>query len=248
MSYQIYYDRAFIRVKDLFVPVVNSGSNNCWEVGFGGREIPEKEWEVLNHTCRSKFLFTADEIKEQAKIYEEISQRQGTCFKSRNRQFAKGEFESWIRCGMNSAFTTEEYYRCGNVPYISEYYSDDVSKHKTHYFKTTDEFLKLLEELKDAKSLEIRFENNRAVTKPKRESKNVRIRNSGKRCYVLKLDGERGSYFCSFRKNNITLCGNPSYDFVRTFATEKAALKYLEKYKDRLSRYRFVPVPLDEVV
>lgn len=244
MSYQIYYDRAFIRVKDLFIPVVNSGSNNCWEVGFSGREIPEREWEVLNHTCRSKFLFTADEIKEQAKIYEEISQRQGTCFKSRNRQFAKGEFESWIRCGMNSAFTTEEYYRCGNVLYISEYYSDDVSKHKTHYFKTTDELLSLLEELKDAKSLEIRFENNREVTKPKRESKNVRIRKKGK-FYVLKNDDEIGSYFCSFRENNITFCGTPDFDFVRAFTTERAALKYLEKYKEQLGRHNLRPVLIE---
>lgn len=244
MSYQIFYDRAFIRVKDLFIPIVNSGSNNCWEVGLSGRDIPEKEWEVLNHTCRSKFLFTADEIREQAKIYEEISQRQGTCFKSRYRQFGKGEFESWIKCGMNSAFTTEEYYRCGNVPYISEYYSDDVSKHKTHYFKTTDELINLLEKLKDAKCIDIRFENNREIVKPRRASKNERIRQLGQ-CYVLKKDSEIGSYFCSFRKNNTTFCGIPDFSFVRAFPTEKAALKYLEKYKERLGRFNLKPVLIE---
>lgn len=242
MSYQIYYDRAFICVYDKFIPIVNTGSNNSWEISFSGREIPEKEWEVLNHTCRSKFLFTADEIREQAKVYEEISQRQGTCYKSRNRRFNEGEFERWIICGMNSAFTTEEYIRCGNSPYISEYSLDDVSNYKTHYFRTTEELVELLESLKDAKSLDIRFENNREVVKPKRTSKNERIRQSGQ-CYVLKKeDGETSSYFCSFRKNNTTFCGNPNYDFVRSFSTERAAFKYLEKYKDRLGRFNLKPV------
>ena len=246
MSYQIYYDRAFIRVNDCFIPVVNSGSNNSWEVSFGGREIPEKEWEVLNHTCRSKFLFTAEEIREQAKVYEEISQRQGNCFKSRYRQFEKGEFERWISGGMNSAFTTEEYIRCGNVPYISEYMSDDVSKHRTHYFRTTEELLKLLGKLKDAKSLDLRFENNREVVKPRRTSKNERIRQC-KNFYVLKADGGKGLYFCSFRKHNTTFCQKPDYDFVRAFKTEKAALKYLEKYKDRLGNFNLKPVPIETV-
>ncbi|MDO4746675.1 MAG: hypothetical protein Q4B18_08965, partial [Bacillota bacterium] len=66
MSYQIYYDKAFIKVDDKFVPMVNSGSNNCWEVNYCNREIPEKNWSVLNYTMRSKVLFTADEIVEIA--------------------------------------------------------------------------------------------------------------------------------------------------------------------------------------
>ena len=70
MSYQIYYDKAFIKVNDKFVPMVNSGSNNCWEVNYCNREIPEKNWSVLNYTMRSKVLFTADEIVEIAKRYE----------------------------------------------------------------------------------------------------------------------------------------------------------------------------------
>lgn len=247
MSYQIYYNKAFIKVNDKIVPMVNSGSNNCWEVNFNNREIPEKNWSVLNHTDSSRVLFTADEVVDIANYYERISQESGICYKSRYKCFEAGEFGHWITCGIKNALTVEEYVAYGNVINIVNC-DGKFADRKWYEVKTTEEFLATLENLKGSKSIDVQFENNREVIKPKREPKNVRIRNSGKRCYVLKLDSEKGSYFCSFRKNNITLCGNPSYEFVRTFATEKAALKYLEKYKDRLSRYRFVPVPLDEVV
>lgn len=246
MSYQIYYNKAFIRVDDKFVPMVNSGSNNCWEVNFNNREIPEKNWSVLNYPYKEKVLFTPDEVYEIAKRYEKISQESGTCFKTRNKSFEVGEFERWIYFGMKSALTVEEYVSAGNVINIV----DRDGKHtdwKRHEVTTTEEFLAKLDELKDSQSLDVEFENNREVKKPKRESKNVRIR-KGKRCFVLKVDSENGSYFCSFRKRNITLCQNPNYDFVRAFTTEKAALKYLEKHKDKLGRIKFVPVPLDKAV
>lgn len=83
MSYEIYYDRAFIRVGEKFVPLVNSGSNNCFEVSYTGREIPEKNWNVLNWKRRSQLLFTKQEIEKIAADYENISQESGTCFKSR---------------------------------------------------------------------------------------------------------------------------------------------------------------------
>lgn len=31
MSSEIYYDRAYIRVGDRFIPVVNHGSSNCFD-------------------------------------------------------------------------------------------------------------------------------------------------------------------------------------------------------------------------
>ena len=47
MSSEIYYDRAFIRVGDRFIPVVNHGSSNCFDFDARGREVPEKHWSVL---------------------------------------------------------------------------------------------------------------------------------------------------------------------------------------------------------
>lgn len=42
MSSEIYYDRAFIRVDDRYIPIVKHGSSNCFEFEFG-REVPENQ-------------------------------------------------------------------------------------------------------------------------------------------------------------------------------------------------------------
>lgn len=70
MSYQIYYDKAFIKVEEKYVPMINSGSNNCWEVNFFGQEIPEKNWSVLNYTCRSKLYSFLHRIEKNMSFEE----------------------------------------------------------------------------------------------------------------------------------------------------------------------------------
>ena len=244
MSYQIYYDRAFIKVGDKFVPMVNSGSNNCWEVNFCNRSIPEKNWGVLNNAHYNKVLFTVDEIKEIAKRYEKISQDSGICYKTRNKCFEAGEFERWILGGMKSALTVEEYVNCGNVLYITA--RNEVGS-SSWSVNSTDELLKKLNELNGFKSLDMEFEYNRQVFRPEKESKSMRIRKLG-RYYALKLDSEFGSYFCSFRKNRITFCRTPDFEQARAFETEKDALRYLEKNKEGLSRYKLVPVLIEIAV
>lgn len=68
MSSEIFYDKAFIRVEEKYIPVVNHGSSNCFEFDSRGREIPEKTWSVLNHPYMERMLFTADEITELTRM------------------------------------------------------------------------------------------------------------------------------------------------------------------------------------
>ena len=60
MSSEIFYDKAFIRVDDRYIPVVNHGSSNCFDFDSRGREIPEKHWSVLNYKSRDIQIFTAE--------------------------------------------------------------------------------------------------------------------------------------------------------------------------------------------
>lgn len=111
MSSEIFYDKAFIRVEEKYIPVVNHGSSNCFEFDSRGREIPEKTWSVLNHPYTERMLFTADEIREIADFYEEVSMsNRGGTKKSRNRSFEENEFRRWILAGMKSAHTVETNY------------------------------------------------------------------------------------------------------------------------------------------
>ena len=239
MSYQIYYDRAYIAVGDKFIPLVNDGSNNTWERSFfSGRDVPEKNWNVMNYKRRNQLLFTAEEIREIAKDYEECNRSSGTSFKSRHRAFAEGEFERWIINGMNRAYTIEEYSKMGNSMYILDYSSDN--EWKRYPFKTTDEFMLLLDELKDARMLSVSFTDNRSVNKPIYNPKTANVKDLDT-YYVLRGFLWSDAYLCSIRKRRITYCATPSGYGVKAFPTESAANKYLEKYKDRLAKFNFKP-------
>lgn len=90
-----------------------------------GREIPEKTWSVLNHPYTERMLFTADEIREIADFYEEVSMsNRGGTKKSRNRSFEENEFRRWILAGMKSALPVGGIYGFGNHVIVNCYSED----------------------------------------------------------------------------------------------------------------------------
>ena len=246
MSYQIYYDRAYIHIGDKFIPLVNSGSNNCFEYGYNGQSLCEKNWDVMNCQHKSQFLFTETEIKHLAQIYEETSQANGMCFKSRNRAFEDGEFGRWIINGMKNAYTIEEYVSFGNSFYVIDYSSNDTQQWKQYPFSTTDDLLRILDELSDADRKDIKIMNNREVHRPKTNRANgdpLRIQDLPE-YYVLKgIMNGHDFYFISFnRKGGFKYTYYRTVGAVKLFKTERDAQRYLDKYKDRLqAKYSFTP-------
>lgn len=245
MSYQIYYDRAYIRVGDKFIPLVNSGSNNCFEVGRRGRERCEKYWSVQNWQREGQFIFSDSEIREIAQVYDRYNQESGMMFKSRNRVFGPGEMERWLINGMNNAYTIEEYVSFSNGFYVLDYSPDEMSEWKRHPFTTTDGLLALLDELKDSKSLEIKLNYNRDVYRPKANRARGKKLRAGDLSEYYVLQGELKGKTIYFVE--LTRCGgiryysdSPKYS-VKVFRTDKEALRYLTKYHDRLKAYNFTP-------
>lgn len=241
MSYEIYYDRAFIRVGERFVPLVNQGSNNCWQTNWNGRDIPEKNWQVLNWKRRSQLIFTEDEVKQIAKDYEQVSQESGTCFKTRHRPFGKGEFERWILRGLKSAYTIEEYVGFGNRFAIHDYSSNNMDAWKLYPFSTTEEFLKLLEELRNSRLLNIHIHDNHHVCRPHREKKWLKDYREQKEYFVLStmygLHDDREVFFCKLTKHSYLFTVQSCHESVRTFPTDSMAQKYIQKYNNRLSGF-----------
>ena len=244
MSYQIYYDRAFIRAGDKFIPLANSGSNNCFQYVFR-REVPEKNWNVLNWKHETQFLFTESEIKDIARVYDEYNQESGMMYKSRNRCFASGEFERWVINGMKHAYTVEEYVSFGNGFFVLDYSAKETKDWKRHNFKTTDELLNILDELKDIRSKEIKLRDNRDVYRPKtkRAPKKVLRASDLSEYYILK--GEyNGSllYFIKLnKKGGFQYLSYFTGGLIKVFKTEKNALAYLKKYQWALKQYNFIP-------
>jgi hypothetical protein len=244
MSYSIYYERAFIRVGDKFIPLANSGSNNCFE-HYRGREVAEKNWSVLNWTHEGQLLFSELEIKEIARINDTYNQKSGMIFKSRNRRFAAGEFERWIINGMKSAHTVEEYVSFGNRFFILDYSSSEIKEWTKHYFKTTEELLSILDSLKAGKRLNIQLCNNREVYRPKtrrapRKPLNVR---GLPEYYILKgeVDGYSAYFIKLSRNGGFRYATSFISGQAKPFLTEKDALRYLDKNQHILKLYKFTP-------
>jgi hypothetical protein len=233
MSYEIYYDRAYIRVNERFIPLVNQGSNNCWEYNyFTKRDIPEKNWQVLNWEHGGQLLFMAEEVREQATLYEESHQRSGTCYRSRNTSFAPGEFRRWIVNGMNNAYTIEEYVSFGNALSIHDF---SVWENRKNYpFRTTEEFLALLEQLQGSTRLNVHFGNSREVYRPalRRAKPQPFDHNVLPEYFVLKFDL---GYFAKLRKRGFLYTFDAAGYTTRKFLKESDAAKYLAKYQERLS-------------
>jgi len=246
MSYSIYYDRAFICAGNKYIPLANSGSNNCYEYGIGNRMRCEKSWNVLNWKRSDQFLFSETEIKEIARDYDLYNQGSGMIFKSRNQCFAPGEFERWIINGMKRAYTIEEYVSFENGFFVLDYSANETKEWKQHPFQTTDELLSILENLKASKSLDIKLCNNREVYRPKtsRAPKTPLRASDLSEYYVLKgeCDGNLAYFAGLNRKGGFRYTSYCPSSSVKVFRTEKDALQYLKKYHNRLlEKYNFAP-------
>ena len=104
MSSEIYYDKAFVSVGNLFIPLVCRGSTNAYEFNTHGREVAERYWSVLDLPYRGRLLFTSDEIQKIAETYEGFSSgNRGGMRKSRNSAFEAGEFQRWFLAGLKNA-------------------------------------------------------------------------------------------------------------------------------------------------
>lgn len=230
MSYEIFYTRAFIRVGERFIPMVNEGGSNTWLPQSKGPDLPEKSWQILNYKNRGKLLYTEAEIRDIAKDYEAISQKTRSCYKSRNRRFELGEFERWILRGMKTAYTIEEYTEMGNTLYLVDS-TEDVPVQ--YFIDTTDKLLEHLRALGSQRILKTVFLDSRKVYRPtcpwqKRQLIDYRTLEV---YYVLRY---RNGYFCKWLKRGFLYTAYGDSASSRKFKTEKEAQRYLDKYKERL--------------
>lgn len=151
---------------DKYIPIIQHGSYNCFEVSWQGREIAEKNWGVLNYPKYNQFIFAEDEIIDLAKEQEEFEK-----FKSRYKQFGKGEYSRWFINGMRNAKTLDYYLQLGNTLRIIEY--KEYPKSEFYYPKTEEELLCMINDFaKQDKSFNIGFVE-RKLRRPK-QKKNKR--------------------------------------------------------------------------
>lgn len=106
MSYEIVYDRLFIKSAAGFTPLILSGSNNCYEPRWNGRERRAREWGPI----WGKPAMSEEEMLERVKISCEKSWQQH--FKRNGKWVNDAGFYRFVRNGVKNALTMEEIMDC----------------------------------------------------------------------------------------------------------------------------------------
>lgn len=114
MSYEIVYDRRFIRTSMGFVPMILSGSNNCTEPAWGknGRvyERRERHWWAFTPRSHVTPLITEDEyLKCVQGVNDEKQPSQ--LFVQNGKWVYSNQWAAWVKRGCKDAKTLEEYLR-----------------------------------------------------------------------------------------------------------------------------------------
>ena len=232
MSSEVYYDKAFISVGGLFIPLVCRGSTNTYEFSAQGRAVAERYWSVLDLPYRGRLLFTSDELQKIAETYEGFSSgNRGGMRKSRNSAFEAGEFQRWFLAGLKNAHTLEEYRQFGNSIILTDRHTQ-----KTTYTATTDAFLAALSRMGEQNAA-IRFDSCRSFYHPPRIGKTSKF-DKLKQFYVLRAWS--GYFVKRTRRGVMTIrTDDPTIPTVRKFRTERAAQKYMEENAPFFSRVPF---------
>ncbi len=224
MSSEIFYDKAFIRVADQYIPIISQGSSNCYEYNEQGRRVVERYWHVLNLNRRNKVLFSKDEIEEIAEEYESINiDDPGLLRPSRYGLFKADELKKWILSGLRRAYTVEEYEESGNhvcVINCSQEPWEVIS------VQTTEQLLTALKKFEGSSHVNVVF-RDREVQLPFKMQTDKHI--LPEKYYVLR---NNIGYFMRHRNGKIYFSANLMERSVRRFSNEKSAQQYIEKRKN----------------
>lgn len=235
MSYEIYYDKRFIKVgEDKYIPIFQHGSNNSFEISPSGREIPEKDWSILNYPHKDKYLFTMDEIIKLGEYHKEHCENGRTYHKTRYKTMTPEEVYKMFINGAKNAKPLEFYIDLGNtfkVYDITDYLLNDEGEILFYYPKNTEELVEIIEE-KKGRRLSMGFLERNLIL-PKRQ---IREKKAHTQDHYYALVNDRGHYLSRMGRGGYYYTYYDSSS--KKFRTEKEAIRYLEKYRERLKNFK----------
>lgn len=175
MSYEIIYDKQFIKVaEDKFVPMVLAGSNNCTEF-INGRERRERSWfpwtidnKLVNsleemvayaNRLRENSIKTHQERKEVNPTWwtEDYSDKEfgwfvGIAINGSTRQTTFGQFKGVFTTGSQKALTIEQLKEAFVDVYVENHYYTNEERAKINiqrYLKVVNSGEELLEAIEE---------------------------------------------------------------------------------------------------
>lgn len=242
MSYEIVYAREFIKTGDeRIIPLVLTGSNNCWGSTYKGRWKRERHWTALLAKQGANPAFIPEELMQEVRSY--VPSEYQEHFVRNGKWVNDDAFVRFFKNGIEKAKKLEELYEELLWPVSLEgtvYYYDDRHNDKTLHsvnIKSTldlDDFLedvdKLISENTDERKLYISISFNyddvlqrRKIQRPKKKRLNEFYAVTTGRGYVSRIT-RLGVYYTS------------SKNFAKQFDTQRQAEKWV---KDRELERRF---------
>lgn len=238
MSYEIVYNRHFLKIDGKIIPLTLHGSNNCYMVAYNGREKRERYWSALYLGENTMIAQTENDIMERINSYCGGDYQEH--FKRNGKWIDDKGLINFFKNGIKNAKTIEElkekYYFSGLCGYFSIWNKMDCKIENRVNIYSSDELReylikaqKRLENKTDDEKIYINLEyygeklepREKKVRKPKERLKDyyvIKLDNIG---YVTKLTSKRIMYsYCIYNRT-------------KQFETSKQANKYIEKLTER---------------
>lgn len=246
MSREIIYDKLFIKVANKIIPMILSGSNNCYELSNAGRERRERSWFAMS--LNQKQILTGKELIESAqKINDSLAHEDYTeesflshCAWEIGRLNSFKQFNSWLNTGIKKAITVEQLKELGHnlTLVVKESYS---SEDELRIIATdTNKFIDQVEDYENSKKY-IRFTFNYCDEKlgtkarkkffprvKKNQDKELRVLD---KYFTIKVKGTiHGEIYLRKHTSRKTVF---SYTPYKVYAERKKAERLIKQYNKR---------------
>lgn len=239
MSYEIVYNKQFLKIDGKIIPLTLCGSSNCYESLLNGRQRREREWNAI-YIEKSNNSIAATE----AEIMKEIESYCGGEYREHFMQNGKWVDDKglirFFQNGIKNAKTIEElkeyYFFMGMYGYFSIWEEMDNTIENRVEINSSDDLRKFLEAAqnridnradKEGVYICLKYYNEKFEPRVKQERKaKERLTDY----FAIKI-GNRDNYLVKLTSRRIrhtSLC-----NLTKQFKTEKEANKYMEKLKEK---------------
>jgi hypothetical protein len=247
MSYEIMYDKKFIKIDGSYIPLVLAGSNNCWD---GNKR--ERKWGLFFDFFSDDIIFKGESI---IKLLNE-NLNNDLDYISINNKSSKDLVINYYKNGIKNALTIEEaldrYTSLFQV--VIQYYDEKIEPYYERFVDIKREYVNSTEQLKDLISYykEIKKSHNKKVYLTLRFSGNDKLKLNYK-YKMLRKENQKNiikeknfvvlmkDYGFVIKMTSKSVQFTPYKNYAMTFEKEKEATKYIERLKNKIGdRYNFV--------
>lgn len=239
MSYEIVYNKQFLKIDGKIIPLVLHGSNNCYEPLTNGRQRRERNWNPIYISSNAQIAVTESDLMKRIKSLCDGGEYQEHFMQNGKWVDDKGLIR-FFQNGIKNAKTIEElkedYFFKGMYGYFSVWKGTNNTIENRMEINSSDNLREFLEaaqnRLDNRKEKEniyicLNYYNEKfeCRVKPERKAKE-RLTDY----FAIKV-GNRDSYLVkqtSRRIRHASLC-----NMTKQFKTEKEANKYVEKLIDK---------------